>query len=110
MEIEICLQLFKVSRGYSLDNLTSKMYYYNMKPDIETITVDELKTHFAEILKKVKDGLSFAIADRNNTQIIGYFLSASQFIKPKRKLGISEGIATVNFKAGFKMTAEELIR
>jgi hypothetical protein len=80
-----------------------------MEPDIETITVDELKAHFTEIVKKVKDGLSFAIAEGNKTQIIGYFIPTSQFLKPKRKLGLLEGIATVNFNADFKMTDEELI-
>ncbi|WP_221452829.1 type II toxin-antitoxin system Phd/YefM family antitoxin [Mucilaginibacter sp. FT3.2] len=79
-----------------------------MKPGIKTITVDEFKTHFAEILKKVKDGLSFAIADSNKKEIVGYFLPTTQFIKPKRKLGLLEGMATVNFKTGFKMSSEEL--
>jgi len=84
------------------------MHYYNMKPGIATITAEEFKTHFEEILEEVQGGLGFAIAYGKKKELIGYFLPPSQFIKPKRKLGLLEGIATVNFNADFEMTDEEL--
>jgi len=76
---------------------------------MKTMTVGEFKSHFAEVLEQVKEGVSFAVTYGKKKEIVGYFLPESQLIKPKRKLGLLEGKVKVDFKPDFKMTEEELL-
>jgi hypothetical protein len=76
---------------------------------MKTMTVGEFKSHFAEVLEQVKAGVGFAVTYGKKKEIVGYFLPESQVSKPKRKLGLLEGKATINFKPDFKMTEEELL-
>jgi hypothetical protein len=76
---------------------------------MKTMTVGEFKSHFAEVLEQVKSGIGFAVTYGRKKEIVGYFLPESHLVKPKRKLGILQGKAKVNFKNDFKMSDEDLI-
>ena len=75
---------------------------------MKTITVDEFKAHFAEVINQVKTGEIFAINSSENNEIIGYFSTEEPKQKPKRQLGILKGKLKFEFKPDFKMTDEEL--
>ena len=75
---------------------------------MKTISVDEFKTHFAEVINQVKTGESFAINSSENEDVIGYFLPKEAPKKSKRQLGILKGKVKIEFKPDFKMTDEEL--
>lgn len=76
---------------------------------MKTMTVGEFKTQFAEVLEQVKAGVGFAVTYGRKKKIVGYFLPEEQVIKPKRKLGLLEGKATVAFNPGYKITEEEFL-
>lgn len=76
---------------------------------MKTMTVGEFKSQFAEVLEQVKAGVGFAVTYGKKKKIVGYFLPESQLVKPKRKLGLLNGKATVDFKPDFKITEEELL-
>jgi hypothetical protein len=76
---------------------------------MKTMTVGEFKSHFAEVLEQVKAGVGFAVTYGRKKEIVGYFLPESGVLKPKRKLGLLEGKAKVNFKSDFKISEEELL-
>lgn len=73
------------------------------------MTVGEFKTHFAEVLEKVKSGTGVAVTYGRKKEIIGYFLPKSVLAKNKRRLGLLQGNATATFKPDFKITEEEFI-
>jgi len=76
---------------------------------MKTMTVGEFKAQFAEAVAQVKNGVSIAVTYGRKRAIVGYFMPESELTKPKRKLGLLEGKASAAFKAGFKMTEEELL-
>jgi hypothetical protein len=76
---------------------------------MKTMTVGEFKSHFSEVVDQVKAGVGFAVTYGRKKDIVGYFLPESQLLKPKRKLGLLEGKAKVNFKPDFKMSEEEFL-
>ena len=76
---------------------------------MKTMTVGEFKSHFSEVLEQVKAGVGFVVTYGRKKDIVGYFLPESQLLKPRRKLGLLEGKAKVNFKPDFKMTEEEFL-
>jgi hypothetical protein len=76
---------------------------------MRTITDSEFKSHFSKVIQQVKSGVAFVVIDVGTKQIVGYFLPKSQLLKPKRKLGIMEGKATVEFKSDYKITGEDML-
>ncbi|MEO3407785.1 prevent-host-death protein [Mucilaginibacter sp. CAU 1740] len=75
---------------------------------MKTITDQEFKTNFAEVISQIKAGESFAINSYENKEVIGYLLPKETPQKAKRQLGLLEGKVKIEFKPDFKMTDEEL--
>ena len=75
---------------------------------METMSVGAFKTHFSEVLEKVKAGEKIAVTFGKKKEIVGYFLPELPQ-QAKRKLGILEGKAKVIFRDDFKITEEEFL-
>jgi len=75
---------------------------------METMSVGAFKTHFSEVLEKVKGGEKIAVTFGKKKEIVGYFLPELPQ-QAKRKLGILEGKAKVIFRDDFKITEEEFL-
>ncbi|WP_426667326.1 type II toxin-antitoxin system Phd/YefM family antitoxin [Mucilaginibacter sp. McL0603] len=76
---------------------------------MKTMTVGEFKTHFSDVIEQVKSGEKIAVTFGKKKQVVGYFLPELPEPKGKRKLGILEGKASVDFHSNFKITEEEFL-
>ena len=76
---------------------------------MKTMTVGEFKTHFSDVVKKVKAGEEIAVTSGKKKEIVGYFVPEITEKKGKRKLGILEGKATATFSDDFKISIEEFL-
>jgi primosomal protein N' len=76
---------------------------------MKKMTVGEFKTHFSEVIEQVKSGERIAVTFGKKKEVIGYFLSEILEPQIKRKLGLLEGKASVNFHPDFKITEEEFL-
>ena len=75
---------------------------------MKTMSVGEFKTHFSEVLERVKAGEEIAVTYGKKKEVVGYFLPEKPQ-KPKRQLGLLEGKVEVIFKPDFEMTTEEFL-
>ncbi|MBN2546507.1 MAG: type II toxin-antitoxin system prevent-host-death family antitoxin [Spirochaetes bacterium] len=77
---------------------------------MKTIQIGELKTHFSEILNKVKNGdeiiISYGRKKEKIAKIVPYKNSSTA---KKRKLGIFKDKGNYIIKNDFEMTEEEFI-
>lgn len=73
------------------------------------MSVGEFKTHFSNVIERVKSGEKIAVTFGKKKEVIGYFLPDLPQSDVKRKLGILQGKAKVTFRPDFKMTEEEFI-
>ena len=76
---------------------------------MKTMTIGEFKTHFSDVVKKVKAGKKIAVTSGKKKEVVGYFVPEIPEKQEKRKLGILEGKASVIFHPDFKMTEEEFL-
>jgi hypothetical protein len=76
---------------------------------MKKMTVGEFKTHFSDVIEQVKSGEKIAVTFGKKKEVVGYFLPGIPEPKVKRKLGILEGKASVNFHPDFKITEEEFL-
>jgi hypothetical protein len=76
---------------------------------MKKMTVGEFKTHFSDVIEQVKSGEKIAVTFGKKKEVVGYFLPEIPEPKTKRKLGILEGKASVNFHPDFKITEEEFL-
>jgi hypothetical protein len=76
---------------------------------MKKMTVGEFKTHFSDVIEQVKSGEKIAVTFGKKKEVVGYFLPEIPESKAKRKLGILEGKASVNFHPDFKITEEEFL-
>ncbi len=76
---------------------------------MKTMSVGEFKTHFSDVIEQVKSGEKIAVTFGKKRKVVGYFLPEIPEAKGKRKLGILEGKASVNFHPDFKITEEEFL-
>ena len=72
------------------------------------MSVGEFKTHFSEVLERVKAGEEIAVTYGKKKEVVGYFLPEKPQ-KPKRQLGLLEGKVEVIFTPDFEMTTEEFL-
>lgn len=77
---------------------------------MKTMTVGEFKTHFSNVIERVKAGEKIAVTFGKKKEVIGYFLPEIPQSNAKRKLGVLEGKAQVVFPADFKITEEEFLK
>jgi len=75
---------------------------------MKTMSVGEFKTHFSEVLERVKAGEEIAVTYGKKKEVVGYFLPEKPQ-KPKRQLGLLEGKVEVIFTPDFEMTTEEFL-
>lgn len=73
------------------------------------MSVGEFKTHFSDVIEQVKSGEKIAVTFGKKKEVVGYFLPEIPESKGKRKLGILEGKASVDFHPDYKITAEEFL-
>jgi antitoxin (DNA-binding transcriptional repressor) of toxin-antitoxin stability system len=76
---------------------------------METMTVGEFKSRFSEVLKKVLAGETIQISFGRGKEVVALIVPKKPEKKPRRKLGILEGKATVVFSNDFKMTEESFL-
>lgn len=76
---------------------------------MKTMSAGEFKTHFSEVIDQIRAGEKIEVTFGKKKEVIGYFSPKEQGEKPKRKLGILEGKASVVFHEDFKMTEEEFL-
>jgi hypothetical protein len=76
---------------------------------MKSISVNEFEDNFLKVIEQVKSGEQISVTIGEEKQIIGYFLPEISLQKPKRKLGLLEGKATVIFHDDFKMSDEEFL-
>ena len=76
---------------------------------MRTYTVRVFKTHFSEILERVRSGESVAVAFGPKKEVVAYLVPRTLTPGQKRPLGLLEGKAKATFSADFKMTEEELL-
>ena len=75
-----------------------------------TITVGDLKTRFSDILKKVQQGESIAIAFGRKKEVLAYIVPKSSLDQhAPRPLGLLADTAGFSMRDDFKMTEEELL-
>ena len=89
-----------------LDKLSSLWYSLSMK----TMTVGDFKTHFSEVLEKVKQGEPVGILYGRAKKPVAMIVPYREEKKGKRKIGILDGKATIKFRDDFEMTTEELCK
>ena len=73
---------------------------------METLTVGEFKARFSEIIERVKRGESIGVTYGRRKNLIGVFQPQKEELK-KRKIGILEGKAKVQFADDFKFQSYE---
>jgi antitoxin (DNA-binding transcriptional repressor) of toxin-antitoxin stability system len=76
---------------------------------MKTMAVGELKTHFSEILKEVKNGKQVGILYGKAKKPIAMIVPYNDERKIERKIGILDGKVRIEFKDDFEMTSEELL-
>ncbi len=78
---------------------------------MNTIQIGDLKTHFSDVIKRVKNGneiiITFGRKKENVAVIIPYEKYQNIII---RKIGILEGKATMKIHDDFEITEEELLK
>jgi antitoxin (DNA-binding transcriptional repressor) of toxin-antitoxin stability system len=76
---------------------------------MKAMAVGEVKTHFAEILKEVKNGKRVGILYGKTKKPIAMIVPYNEGKKIERKIGILDGKIKIEFKDNFEMTSEELL-
>ena len=76
---------------------------------MKSMSVGEFKTHFSEVVKRIKSGEKIAVTSGKKKEIVGYFVPEILEKKEKRKLGILEGRASMVIHSDFGMTEEEFL-
>jgi antitoxin (DNA-binding transcriptional repressor) of toxin-antitoxin stability system len=76
---------------------------------MKTLSVGEFKANFSEMLKLVLAGEEIEIAYGKKKEVVARLVPKLKKKKPRRKLGILDGKAKVEFGKDFKMTEEEFL-
>ena len=76
---------------------------------MQTLLVSDFKTHFSEIIERVRKGEKIAIAYGKKKEIVAFIVPSKSVSKQKRPLGLLNGKMKATFSEDFKMTEEELI-
>jgi antitoxin (DNA-binding transcriptional repressor) of toxin-antitoxin stability system len=76
---------------------------------MKAMTVGEIKTHFSEILEKVKNGEKAGILYGKTKKPIAMIIPYAEGKKLERKIGISDETIKIEFRDDFEMTPEELL-
>ena len=75
---------------------------------MKAMAVGELKAHFSEILEEVRQGEKVRILYGKAKKPVAMIIPCNEGQKAERKIGILDGKVSMDFKADFEMTTEEL--
>jgi antitoxin (DNA-binding transcriptional repressor) of toxin-antitoxin stability system len=73
------------------------------------MAVGEIKTHFSEILEKVKNGEKVGILYGKARKPVAMIIPYDEGKRIDRKIGILDGKIKIEFRDDFEMTSEELL-
>ena len=76
---------------------------------MKTMAVGELKTHFSEVLEKVKQGETVGILYGRAKKPVAMIVPYQEEKKGKRKIGIMDGKAAVTITGDGKISEEEFL-
>jgi prevent-host-death family protein len=77
---------------------------------MKTMPVEELKTHFSEVLENVKHGEEIAVSYGRKKEKVAVIIPYSHYKQPaKRKLGVWDGKVSFKIHEDFKITEEEFL-
>ena len=76
---------------------------------MKVMTVGEVKIHFSEILKEVKNGKKVGILYGKNKKTVAMIVPYDEGKKAERKIGILDGKIKIEITDDFEMTSEELL-
>lgn len=68
-----------------------------------------MKTHFSEVLAKIKLGEKIPVTHDKKKEVVGFFMPKIHKTVIKRKLGILEGKANVVFSSYFKFSDNDFL-
>jgi prevent-host-death family protein len=75
---------------------------------MKAMPVGELKAHFSEIIEEVRQGQKVGILYGKAKKPVAMIVPYHEEKKSKRKIGILDGKANIQFRDDFAMTTEEL--
>ena len=73
------------------------------------MSVGTFKANFSEVLKLVLAGEEIGIMYGKKKEVVAKMIPKTKDKKPKRKLGILEGRASVVFASDFKISEDEFL-
>jgi prevent-host-death family protein len=77
---------------------------------MKTMPVGELKTHFSQVIERVKKGERIVVSYGRNRLNVAVIVPYAEYHGTNTiKLGLLKGKASYKFKRGFEMTGEELV-
>jgi antitoxin (DNA-binding transcriptional repressor) of toxin-antitoxin stability system len=76
---------------------------------MKAMAVGEIKTHFSEILEKVKNGEKVGILYGKAKKPVAMIIPYNEGKRIERKIGILDGKIKIEFRDDFEMTSEELL-
>jgi len=78
---------------------------------MNTIQIGDLKTHFSDVIKRVKNGNEIIITFGRKKENVAVIIPFEKYqTKIIRKIGILEGKATIKIHDDFEITEEELLK
>ena len=78
---------------------------------MNTIQIGDLKTHFSDVIKRVKNGNEIIITFGRKKENVAVIIPFEKYqTKIIRKIGILEGKATMKIHNDFEITEEELLK
>jgi antitoxin (DNA-binding transcriptional repressor) of toxin-antitoxin stability system len=76
---------------------------------MKAMAVGEVKTHFSEVLKEVKQGNSIGILYGKTKKPVAMIVPYIEEKTSRRKIGILDGKIKIKFRDDFEMTTKELL-
>jgi antitoxin (DNA-binding transcriptional repressor) of toxin-antitoxin stability system len=76
---------------------------------MKAIAAGEVRTHFSEILKEVRNGKKVGILYGKTKKPVAMIVPYDEEKRQERKIGALDGKINIEFKDDFKMTSEELL-
>jgi antitoxin (DNA-binding transcriptional repressor) of toxin-antitoxin stability system len=77
---------------------------------MKTLGIGEVKAHFSDILERVKGGEKVIVGYGKKKEKVAVIVPYTEYQpKERRKLGLLQGKARFELRAGFKMSDEELL-
>ena len=73
------------------------------------MSVEELKTRFSSVLKRVQAGEEIGIAYGKNKEVVARLVPEKAIKQSKRKIGILNKKSKVIFSKDFQLTADEFL-